>query len=219
MNADGERAEIKVLVKFPPPVRDSSLPGFRGSDPFDLVLDSARPNVLYAIDGGLSKVVKVDTSTGQAPDFVTFAKLPNPNPILGPRRIDPLPTGARQQGNWLYVAFLTGFPFPQGAAQIHRIDLDTGTDQTFLDRLTSCVDVEPVGDTLFVLQLSTNLLAIPPRLPAPGRLLRFDPGTAGGGAVIADGLNLSNSMARNPLTREFFIVEIGAGRVIRVMGQ
>lgn len=221
-NAEGEQAEIKMLVNFvPDTVSDPSLPGFRGPDPFDVVLDSNRPSVLYVTDGGLSRVVKVDIISGQTQDFVKFEKIRKPPGVpLGPPLIDPLPTGARQQGNSLYVALLTGFPFAQGASQIHRINLDSGTDEILLRDLTSSVDVEPVGEnSLFVLQLSTNLLAIPPRRPAPGRLLRIDLGAPNNRPVVADNLELPNSMARNPATGEFFIVEIGAGRIIRLTPQ
>ncbi|MBI3949638.1 MAG: ScyD/ScyE family protein [Acidobacteria bacterium] len=221
-NADGEQTEIKLVVNLlPDALPDSSVPGFRGPDPFDLVLDGRRPDVLYVIDGGLGRVVKVDLISRQQQDFVKFDKLRKPpNVVLGPPLVDPIPTGARQQGNWLYVAFLTGFPFVQRLSQIHRVNLDTGADEVFLKDLTSSVDVEPVGEnTYYVLQLSTNLLAIPPRQPAPGSLLRFDSNNAASGTVIADGLNLPNSMARHPASGEFLVVELGAGRIIRAMGQ
>jgi len=219
-NAEGERAFIKLLVDFrPDAVPDSNLPtgvGYRGPDPFDLVLDSSRPNVLYVTDGGLNKVVQIDTTNGHAPDLVKFNKLRKPPGVIGPPLIDPLPTGARQHGDWLYVAFLTGFPYPPGAAEIHRINLNTGTDEILIKGLTSCVDVEPVSDnTLFVLELSTNLIAQRPT----GRLLRFELSMLDNGTVVADNLNMPNSMARNPATGELFIVEIGAGRIIRLMTQ
>ncbi|MEO0250172.1 MAG: ScyD/ScyE family protein [candidate division WOR-3 bacterium] len=235
-SADGQqRAQIRVLVNFLPDVGpDTTSPPvarYRGSDPLDLVLDSNQPHILYVTDGGLNKVVRIDTTTGEYQDLVRFDKLPKPpGNIFGPAKIDPVPSGMRQAGRWLYVTFLTGFPYAQGAAQIHRIDLTTGTDEVILkdDKLkrkemTSLVDLEPSGDGgLFVLQLSTNLFVLPPLKPAPGRLLRFDltaPNPLASVSVVADGLEMPNSMARDPATGEIFVVQIGAGNIIRVSPQ
>lgn len=216
---DDEHVTIQTLINFlPDHIADPSLPGYRGPNPFDIVIDARNPATMYMTDGGLGRIVKVDLVNQLAQEFIRFAKIPRPpGTLIGPFMIDPFPTGARQHGDHLYVALLTGFPFAQRASQIQRINLDTGVTETVLRDLTSCVDVEPLGaNTLLVLQLSTNLFALPPNLPRPGRLLRFDLRAPTAPTILADGLMLPNSMARHASGNNFFIVEIGAGRVLQL---
>lgn len=216
---DDEQVTIRTLTNFlPDHLADPTLPGYRGPNPFDLVIDARRPTTMYVTDGGLGRIVKIDLANQTTKDFVTFAKIPRPpGTLIGPFMIDPFPTGARQQGDHLYVALLTGFPFAQRASQIQRINLETGATETVLRDLTSCVDVEPLsGNRLLVLQLSTNLFALPPNLPRPGRLLRFDSFASTNPAILADGLMLPNSMAYHRPDNELFIVEIAAGRILQL---
>jgi hypothetical protein len=67
----------------------------------------------------------------------------NPLPF-GPPVIDPVPTSLRLFGDSLLVTFLTGFPFPPGAADVRQINLRTGEETQFIGGLSSAIDVLPV---------------------------------------------------------------------------
>ncbi len=208
-NEAGDRARIELLTDFRDYVPDPRTI-VRQSHPFGLALAG---NTLFVVDAGMNTVMKVNLLTGRAQTLVRFAPLQNPLfPGLGPPVIEAVPDSIRLFGDYLLVTFLTGSPFPPGAAQVRRINIHTGSDEPFITGLASAIDVLPVrrGARFFVLEYSANLLA-----QAPGRLLQFD-SPSGPPVVITDALNAPTSMARDPFTGDLFVTEIFANRIVRV---
>ncbi|MEP6924753.1 MAG: hypothetical protein ABI954_09835, partial [Pyrinomonadaceae bacterium] len=127
---------------------------------------------------------------------------------------DPVPTSLRLFGNSLLVTFLTGFPFPAGAADVRRIDLETGADSQFIGNLTTAIDVLSVSNgfchSFYTLEISTNLAG-----NAPGRLRRFDSST-GAPTLINNTLVSPTSMAIHPPSGDLLVTEIFPGRITRI---
>lgn len=155
------------------------------SNPYDLVLDANGD--IFVTDSGANAVIKVDGTTQVRSAFAIFPARDNPlfaggNGIGGPK-MDQVPTGITiGPDGAFYVATLTGFPFPSGAARVYRLEdgnadgdaLDEGESTVFVEGLTTATDVvfDSSGD-LLVSQFSTNMLA-----SAPGRISRISGGTS-----------------------------------------
>jgi len=91
-----------------------------------------------------------------------------------------VPDSVRLFGDQLLVPFLTGFPFQPGLAQVRKVDIASGNQESFITGLTSAIDVLPVraggADRFFVLEFSANMLQ-----GAPGRLKLFNSPSGSGG--------------------------------------
>lgn len=213
----GNELFIQVVTNFRNFIEDpspGSPTGVRSSDPFGIVL---KGSTLYVVDASLNLVWEVDSDTGAARSFVTFAAMPNPLPF-GPPFIDAVPDSVRLVGKSLLVSFLTGFPFPGGTAEVRKIRLVNGANEPFIDGLSSAIDVLPSTnasgqDQFFTLEFSADMLA-----NAPGRLSRFD-AFGGSKAVLVDSLITPTSLAQDPTTKDLFVTEIFPGLIIRVKTQ
>jgi hypothetical protein len=210
----GNELTVEVLTNFrnfvPDPTPDLST-NVRSSDPFGIVL---RGNTLYVVDASLNLVWEVDSDTGATRTLITFAPKQNPLPF-GPPFIDAVPDSIRLVGKSLLVPFLTGFPFPGGAAEVRKIRLVNTANEPFITGLSSAIDVLPGKDSsgqdqFFTLEFSTNMLA-----NAPGRLSRVD-GVGGSRVVLVDNLISPTNLAQNPTTGDLYVVEIFTGRIIKV---
>jgi hypothetical protein len=117
--------------------------------------------------------------------------LPNPYPAQA------VPTGLATNGNFVYSAELSGFPFVAGSADIYRTDA-TGTTSLFATGFTSISDIAfgPEGD-LYILEYATNFFDSAPS----GNLLRLS----------ADGL--SRDLLATGLTRPTGLAVDARGRV------
>ena len=210
----GNELTVEVLTNFrnfvPDPIPDLST-NVRSSDPFGIVL---RGNVLYVVDASFNLVWEVDSDTGATRTLITFAPKQNPLPF-GPPFIDAVPDSIRLVGKSLLVPFLTGFPFPGGAAEVRKIRLVNTANEPFITGLSSAIDVLPAKDSsgqdqFFTLEFSTNMLA-----NAPGRLSRVD-AVGGSRVVLVDNLISPTNLAQNPTTGDLYVVEIFTGRIIKV---
>jgi glucose/arabinose dehydrogenase len=108
-----------------------------------------------------------------------------------------VPTGLATNGDYVYSAEFSGFPFVAGSADIYRTDA-TGTTSLFATGFTSISDIAfgPEGD-LYILEYATNFFD-----PAPsGNLLRLS----------ADGL--SRDLLATGLTRPTGLAVDARGRV------
>lgn len=204
-------ATLRVIVNFPdftPAPRPGIPNNVRASNPFGLVLHS---NTLYVADASQNNIRTVDLDDGSIGTLVTYPPRVNPLPF-GPPVIDAVPDSLRLFGNKLLVTFLTGFPFPPGAADVRQFDLGTNTDSQLIGGLTTAIDVLPVndsGNSFYTLEFSTNML-----MGAPGRLQRFDLPNAP--TVISSTLISPTSMARHPANSDLLVTEIFTGRIMRV---
>lgn len=206
-------ATLRVVADFPdytPSFRPDVPNNVRPSNPYGLVL---RSNTLYVADASQNMIRTVDLNNGSIGTLITYPPRVNPLPF-GPPVIDAVPDSLRLFGNKLLVTFLTGFPFPPGAADVRQFDLDTNTDSQLIGGLTAAIDVLPVNDTntnnsFYTLEFSTNMLS-----GAPGRLQRFDLPNAP--TVISNTLITPTSMAKHPANGNLLVTEIFTGRIMRV---
>lgn len=151
------------------------------SNPYDLTVGD--DGYLYVSDAGANAVLRVNLETG---DITTYFVLPNvPNPLfdqgLGGPTMDPVPTGlAFGIDGALYVSFLTGFPFPQGAAFFVRLaDLNSDGDamdsgESFLvsGGLSALTDITfDLEGAPYLVEFSTNFMGD----NVPGRLMQYAP--------------------------------------------
>jgi len=123
-------------------------------DPFAVAV---RGNYAYATDAGANDLLRVDIATGALTLYAAFPQFPNPlyNPQQAtgfqnrPER-DPVPSGITVgPDRALYVALMTGFPFPAGQSGIWRLEdrnnngnaLDDGELKKVVEGLTNAVGV------------------------------------------------------------------------------
>lgn len=115
----------------------------------------------------------------------------------------------------VYVGELTGFPFPEGAANVFR--LAGGSLRVARTGFTTIIDVATGSDnTLYVLQIASSTLAGP---PTPGRLLRVD--ADGTQTELAAGqLTAPTGLAVAPDGEAVYVADRGTspteGRVVRI---
>ena len=168
---------------------------------------------LYIVDSGYNTVVEVDAATGRWRTVVRFPPFTNPlfGVGLGGPVTDAVPTGVfvRADGDLLVTTF-TGFPFPPGVSTVYLVHPASGTFEPFLDSLTNTTDVLEVGDSIYVLELSTDFLG-----SLPGQVLRF-PSAGGAPTVVAGGLIGGTGLEYDPRRNELLVSETFTGRIIRV---
>lgn len=211
-NSANEELSIRLVVDFPDTLaepRPDVPQNVRHSNPFSL---AALGQTLFVADASLNVVQRVDANTGAYSTLTTFARIQNPLPIGAPVT-DAVPTSVRVRGNELLVTTLTGFPFPQGLAEVRRVDLATGANQPLIGGLTSAISVRPLGDgplsPMLVLEFSTSQ-----RENLPGRLRLVAPGAEP--IVLATGLITPVGMAVDRRSGEIFITHLGPGIITRV---
>ncbi len=167
---------------------------------------------LYLVNAGMNTVSEVSASTGRWKVITRFPPLPNPAfPGLGGPVVDVVPTGAvaRADGT-LLVSVLSGFPFVSGNSRVYSVNPATGDFTPFIEGLTSATNVIEVGGAIYVLEISSNLLA-----GEPGRLLRFASPTASP-TVVVGGLIGPTGLAYEPTRNELLVSETFTGLVKRI---
>ena len=219
-NATGDTLTIRLIADFPdyvPNPRPDFQENVRVSNPFGVAVSG---DLLYVVDASLNLVKEVGAASGSAATLAAFAPIPRPSPATPPGGpfVEAVPDSVRLLGDQLFVSLLTGFPFQPGLAEVRKVDIVSGSQETFIKGLTSAIDVLPVkvlgGEKFFVLEFSANMLAQPSQ---PGRLLFFESPSAAP-AVVAAPLISPTSMARDHKTGDIFVTEIFTGRVMRVDG-
>jgi hypothetical protein len=209
-NANGERAFLRMIVNFPDstPNPRPDVPGnVRPSNPFGLEGSSTHLDV---VDASQNLIRRVDISARTESTLAAFAPLANPTPI-GPPVIDTVPTSAHGYGDDLVVSFLSGFPFPAGAAGARLVGPHTGKNELLFSGFRMVTDVLPLASsstTFFVLEFESS-----PN--GTGRLSRVDkPGTPG--AVLATGLVTPTNVIIDPSSGDLLVTEYGPGRIVVV---
>lgn len=200
------------------------------TNPYGLTRDG---DGFYTVDAGGNSLLSIDWM-GNVRTVTTFPSKANPLPF-GPPMYESVPTNVEMgpDGN-LYVGELTGFPFPQGGAEIYRIDPISGVRTSAFGGFTNIIDMDfGVDGNLYVLQMTTNGLASGSG-PGPGALIKVDMNTGvkttlvsspmffpGGLLAASDGSfyvsNLSTSpgggqvLHITPVPEPGTVVAIGAG--------
>lgn len=218
VNSRNERLTVEMAVDirdFTYEFRPEFANNVRASNPFGLV---AMGNTLFIVDASQNVIYEAKSRTrGEEPRVaVTFQRRRNPLPF-GPPFIDPVPDSLRLMGKQLVVTTLTGFPFPQGGAEVIRINRTNNSQTVLFGGLTAAIDALPVEDSsgrthFFTLEFSANMLSDP---AAPGRLRHF----AGPGAqpvTLADCLISPSGLAYDASTGTLYIAEIFTGRIMKI---
>ena len=190
------------------------------SNPYDLTFGA--DGYIYVSDAGANAVLRMNPESSAVTTYFVLPSVPNPlfGQGLGGPTMDPVPTGlAFGLDGALYVSFLTGFPFPQGAAFIARLaDLNNDGDamesgEAFLvsGGLSALTDItfDPDGAP-YLVEFSTNFLGE----NVPGRLVQYSPG---GNVEIAGGLVTPTALVFSE--HSFFVSEEAAGMVTHICGR
>ncbi len=155
----------------------------------------------YVTDAGANAVFSVNAADGAIAPFAVLppvqvpAGFPVPIPFA-----EPVPTGiAWGPDGALYVGELTGFPFPEGAARVWRLEdangdgdaMDAGEMEIFADGLSTVSALAFDNDgNLLVAEFRGDLAIF--GAPGMGRVMRW---MDGDWEVIADGLVSPTGMA------------------------
>lgn len=224
LNAQGKMLAIRLVTNLPDWKREHNpnIPQYnvRAANVFGI---EAVGEDLYVVDASFNQLYKVNPATGKYETFTVFAPKPNPLPF-GPPFAEAVPDSIHLYGNRLLVTYLTGFPFASGLAEVRSIDLEDGSQETFVNTLTTAIDILPVPvagnyDIFYILEFSANFLGQP---PAPGRLLLYQASNTfdlGGLPTITllDNIVSPTSMARDNETGDLFITQIFPGLVRKVL--
>jgi hypothetical protein len=154
-------------------------------DPFDLAV---RDGYAYATDAGGNDLLRLNLATHELNLYASFKQFPNPlfnsqqaTSFQNRPERDPVPSGiAFGPDGALYVALLTGYPFPQGASVIVRLEdanhngnaLDADEEKVVADGLSSAVGVAFDEDgVMYTSEYSLDFMK-----NAPGRICQIRDG-------------------------------------------
>jgi sugar lactone lactonase YvrE len=172
-------------------------------------LDVGDDGTIYVNDAGGNTTYSVPAAGGEPTVLAVHPELPLPEGMQAPPGVtglDPVPTGLAAVDGAVLVGYLSGGPFPPGAAKVVRVGLD-GTISDVATGLTMVVDVETGPDgQLYTSQISTDFLVQP---PAPGNVIRVQ--GDGSQQVVVDGLMLPNGVAFDAAGNLLVVVGAAAG--------
>ncbi len=174
-------------------------------DPFNIDsnlygIDVADDGTIYVNDAGGNTTYRVPAEGGDPEVLAVHPGIPLPEGMEGPpggnpfrdgaMELDPVPTGILTVEGGVLVGYLSGGPFPPGAAVIVEVAED-GAISDVATGLTMVVDLAAgPDDQLYASQISTNFLG---EMPEPGNVVRIL--EDGSQEVVVDGLMLPNGIA------------------------
>lgn len=189
------------------------------TNPYDLVF--APDGGFLVSDAGINTVLHI-TEEGEISEYVVLGERENPRPLNGFAMIDVVPTGLSYGPDGaLYVASLTGYPYPQGAAYIYRLEEGNGDGAevtVFAEGFTAATDLAfEVDGSLLVTEFSSDMRALAEEDlreadRIPGRLVRWRDGEL---EVVAEGLVSPTSVVVTD--GRIFVSEEFAGRVSEIV--
>ena len=168
-------------------------------------------SMIYVVDSGMNALRSVDVLHGRSRIVARFPPVPNPLfPNLGGPVTDAVPFGVEQRDGKVLVSLFTGFPFNPGMSSIVEFDPVTGAVTPVLEGLTLTGEMLAMGDDLYVVEFSADLLG-----GAPGRLLRFGPGSSEPETVAAPLIGPVGLVSAGS-EGDLFVSEIFTGLVKRI---
>ncbi|MDQ3227701.1 MAG: ScyD/ScyE family protein, partial [Chloroflexota bacterium] len=157
-----------------------------GNNPDEMALD-ANPFALelsddgsgLIIDAGMNALLAIDAD-GALSTLAVFANTMATAPDGAEIPMNAVPTGVAAAADGSYfIGQLTGFPFPQGGANVYSVPAGGGDSTVAYDGFTNIIDVATTPDgTLYVLEfIRGGMLGIDPANPATleGQLTRIAP--------------------------------------------
>ena len=191
--AGADIAAFEASANPVPPGADSNPYGVAALPSRQIVAD-AGANALFEVraNGEIRTLATFPARMVPAPPFLSLPPGTSIPMQAVPTAVAQGPDGA------LYVGQLTGFPFPEGAANIYRVPSSGGAPQVVATGFTNIIDLAFDEDgTLYVLQIG-NGFAGPggPPLKAPGQLIRVNPD--GSRTVVYAGLFYPGGVAIGP---------------------
>ncbi len=151
----------------------------------------------YVSDAGGNDLYRVNPRTKKLSLVTVFAGLPSstPNPGRhGKKELDPVPTGiTADPSGGVNVIFLSGFPFPSGAAKVVHVT-SSGKVFTLVTGLTLGISLAyDFHHRLYVTEFASGYdTAKNEYIPNSGRILRVLPN--GKTQVVVDGINEPNGI-------------------------
>ncbi|MBP7147332.1 MAG: ScyD/ScyE family protein [Acidobacteria bacterium] len=215
LDAEGNEARLRLVVDIEdhvpaptPEAPDAVVP----SNPFGIAFVGRS---LFVADASRDLIWEFEPGTRGPSELVAFPPAPNPSPV-GPPVISPVPSSLREFQGGLVTTRLTGFPFPQGAADARRVDPRTGDDTVLVDGLTMAIDALPLAATRQRgILLATLEFSLDPLANGPGRLQLVDT-ASGQSLVLAEDLVSPTSLALDRRGGGLLVTEIFTGRLLRV---
>lgn len=198
-------------------------PASRLTNPYDLV---ALPRDGFLVsDSGVNAVLRVSRA-GDIADYASFPRRNLATPS-GNHHFDVVPTGLTiGPDGALYLASFTGYPYPQNAAIVYRLEdlnrdgdaMDPGEVAVFAQGFSVATDLSFAADgSLLVTEFSTNMsklideFGIESAAEVPGRLVRWHQGDM---EVVAEGLVSPTAVAI--VDGRIIVSEEFAGRVTEI---
>lgn len=215
-NATGDRATIRRLYAFHQVVRNllGGTQPLRVSAPYGLSLDAAN-QALYVVDTNSETLVKVNTATGKGQVLTRF----QPAQRAGPQFVDNAPTAVCAVDGGLLVSFLSGNPFPAGAASVRMwrpADSAWSQPEVAVGDLSMATDMVCIRNAAGATRIVTVEYAADPATRATvasGRVQLIGNGPAR--QVLAAGLNLPVAVTHDPASGRLFVATI-AGAVYQL---
>lgn len=187
----GERTVVADLIDWE--ITENPDPLFIDSNPYGM---SVVEGVAYVADAGGNSIIAVDLESSEVSTFAVTGGLPTDvfgeagnGGRDGAPELDSVPSSVvRGPDGRLYIAYLTGGPFPAGYAPIDAYNLD-GTKERVEEGLTMTADIAfDSRDRLYASIISIDLIN-----GGPGQVVRVEEdGTL---TVIVDGLAMAAGIA------------------------
>lgn len=218
-NSAGAQARVQRLMAFHQ-VHRNVLGGtqpLRVSAPYGLTLDPAG-NGLYVVDTNSETVVRVDTLTGKWQVLTRF----QPEQRAGPQFVDNVPTAVCAVDGGLVVSFLSGNPFPVGAASVklwRPADGGWSKPEVVAGDLSMATDLVCMRNSsgTAVRMVTVEYAADPAtRATVPSGRVQVHDGTAR--QVVASGLNLPVAATWDPASGGLFVATLN-GTIFRYPAQ
>ncbi|MBL8237490.1 MAG: ScyD/ScyE family protein [Bryobacterales bacterium] len=208
-NAAGDRATVQRLMAFHQVHRNilGGVQMLRVSAPYGVALDVAS-GFLYVVDTNSESLVRVSTLTGKSQVLTRF----QPDQRPGPQFVDNVPTAVCAVEGGLLVGFLSGNPFPAGAASVklwRPSDGGWSKPQLAAGDLSMVTDLVCQRNAAGAARMVTVEYAADPatRATVPSGRVQVHDGSSR--RVLASGLNLPVAAALDSATGNLFVATLG----------